>query len=42
MNASKQKKIDFDEKISIFEFQRKKQMPFKLFKFLEQFMIGTF
>ena len=32
------KKTDFLEKISIFEFRRKKLMPFKLFKFLKQFM----
>ena len=43
MNASKHKKnTDFVEKISTINIQRKNQMPFKLFEFLEQFMIGAF
>ena len=42
MNASKHKRnTDFVEKISSFELQRKKWMPFKLFEFLEQLMIGA-
>ena len=41
MNASKQKKPDFLEKISTFKFQRKK-MPFELSEFLGRFMIATF
>ena len=41
MNASKHKK-HFVEKTSTFTFQRKKKMPFKLFEFLELFMIGDF
>ena len=42
MNASKHKKnTDIVEKISTFEFQRKKK-PFKLFEFLERLMIGAF
>ena len=42
MNASKQEKKCFVEKISTFELQKKKQTLFKLFEFLEQFMIYTF
>ena len=41
MSPSKQKKTFF-EKIATFEFQRKKMVPFKLFEFLERFMIGAF
>ena len=40
MNASEHKNTDFVEKISTFEFQRKK-MSFNLFEFLQQFMIGA-
>ena len=36
------KTLDFLEKISTFEFQRKKQIPYRLFEFLEQLMIGAF
>ena len=43
MDASNHKEnTDFVEKISTFEFQRKKLMPIKLFDFLERFMIGAF
>ena len=41
MNASEHKNTFF-EKISNFEFQRKIQMPFSPFEFLEQFVISTF
>ena len=43
-NESKQteKNANFVEKISTFELQRKKMLPFKLFEFQEQFMIGAF
>ena len=42
MKASKHKKhTEFAEKNLNFRFAKKKQMPFKLFEFLEQIMIGA-
>ena len=43
MNASKLiKHTDFVEKNPNFRISKKKWMPFKLFEFLEQFIIGAF